>query len=78
MAGAAAGSQVGILLGLGAGAVAGLIANALMPQQLLNKLVDNITRPIGEIFISLLFMPIVPLVFASVTLGVSKLGGAGA
>ncbi|MGL4422637.1 MAG: dicarboxylate/amino acid:cation symporter, partial [Gemmataceae bacterium] len=36
------------------------------------------TRPIGEIFISLLFMPIVPLVFASVTLGVSKLGGAGA
>ena len=37
--------------------------------------VRYVTRPVGQIFLNLLFMPIIPLVFASLALGVTKLGG---
>lgn len=40
-------------------------------------IVKNVTKPIGDIFINLLFLAIIPLVFASLALGVTKLGGAG-
>ncbi len=41
-------------------------------------LVKNVTKPIGDIFLNLLFMAIVPLVFASLALGVTRLGGSAA
>ena len=36
---------------------------------------NNITRPIGDVFLNLLFMAIIPLVFASLAVGVTRLGG---
>jgi len=39
--------------------------------------VRNVTKPIGDIFLNLLFMAIIPLVFASLTVGVTRLGGTG-
>ena len=49
------------------------------PQQTawVEWLVKNVTKPIGDIFINLLFLAIIPLVFASLALGVTKLGGTG-
>jgi len=40
-------------------------------------IVRNITKPVGDIFLNLLFMAIIPLVFASLTVGVTRLGGSG-
>jgi DAACS family dicarboxylate/amino acid:cation (Na+ or H+) symporter len=64
-----------ILLGLLLGATAGVTANVYAHEapQLL-WLVDNIAQPVGQIFLRLLFMVVVPLVFASVTMGVASLG----
>lgn len=64
-----------ILLGLLLGATAGVTANiyAHSSPRLL-WLVDNVAQPIGQIFLRLLFMVVVPLVFASVTTGVASLG----
>jgi DAACS family dicarboxylate/amino acid:cation (Na+ or H+) symporter len=39
--------------------------------------VRNITKPVGDIFLNLLFMAIIPLVFASLVVGVTRLGGSG-
>ncbi len=37
--------------------------------------IANVTKPIGDVFLNLLFMPIIPLVFASLAVGVTRLGG---
>ena len=64
-----------ILLGLLLGAAAGVSANVYAHQApSLLWLVDNVAQPIGQIFLRLLFMVVVPLVFASVTTGVASLG----
>ena len=64
-----------ILLGLLLGATAGVTANIYgqgAPRLL--WVVDNVAQPIGQVFLRLLFMVVVPLVFASVTTGVASLG----
>jgi len=65
-----------ILLGLLVGAVVGVTANMLLGGG--HRLVDGANRyvagPIGQIFLRMLFMIVVPLVFASITLGVAGLG----
>ena len=65
-----------ILLGLLLGATAGVLANSFVgkdhPQ--LVWLVDNVAQPVGQVFLRMLFMVVVPLVFASLTLGVAGLG----
>jgi DAACS family dicarboxylate/amino acid:cation (Na+ or H+) symporter len=68
-----------ILIGLGAGAVAGIAANALTqdaPQAkaALDVAIDSVAHPIGQIFLRLLFVVVMPLVFASIAVGVSSLG----
>ncbi len=64
-----------ILLALVAGAVAGVAANALFGSSTwLVWTVENVTRPIGQIWLRALIMIVVPLVFASLTLGVAGLG----
>ena len=70
-----------ILIGLLIGAVAGLAANALSPPQAngnpnvrLTWVVDNIAGPLGQIFMRLIFMVVLPLVFAALVLGVAELG----
>ena len=75
-------SQSRVLIGLVAGAIAGVTVNYLVQQGLFAKpsvewLVRNVTKPVGDIFINLLFLAIIPLVFASLALGVTKLGGTG-
>lgn len=71
-----------ILLGFVAGAGLGLIANhavarGILPAARLESFIDNVTAPIGQIFLNLLFMVVVPIVFCSISLGVSQLGEIG-
>ena len=64
-----------ILLGLVIGAAAGVACNLLwkdVPE--LVWFTDNIAGPVGQVFLRLLFMVVVPLVFTSITLGVASLG----
>lgn len=64
-----------ILIGLIVGAVAGVTSNYLWsdaPQLL--WIVNNIADPVGQIFLRMLFMVVVPLVFTSLALGVAGLG----
>ena len=64
-----------ILLGLVVGAVAGLgLKLAFGETPALLWVVDNIANPVGQIFLRMLFMIVVPLIFGSVALGVASLG----
>lgn len=75
-------SHTRILIGLVAGAAVGCLANALVGQNVLpagpvDWVVKNVARPVGAVFLNLLFLAILPLVFASLALGVTRLGGTG-
>jgi dicarboxylate/amino acid:cation (Na+ or H+) symporter, DAACS family len=65
-----------ILLGLAIGALAGILVNALLggddPRILWT--VSQITEPVGELFLRLLLMTVVPLVFSSLVVGVAGIG----
>jgi DAACS family dicarboxylate/amino acid:cation (Na+ or H+) symporter len=65
-----------ILIGLLIGAVLGISANVFLGGK--SPLVEGINHyvagPAGQIFLRLLFMIVVPLVFASISLGVAGLG----
>src|SRR5687768_843135 len=65
-----------ILLGLLAGVIGGLAVNWTLGGSHPNVvwLVSNITRPIGQLFLNLLLMIVVPLVFASLVVGVAGIG----
>ena len=71
-----------ILLGLVLGAVVGsglkyLSANDPAATEWVKWVVRNLTKPVGDIFLNLLFLAIIPLVFASLVVGVTRLGGGG-
>jgi dicarboxylate/amino acid:cation (Na+ or H+) symporter, DAACS family len=78
-----------ILLGLVLGAVVGSLVNyfTIDPNvavdavskrpEWLETVVKYVTKPIGDIFLNLLFMAIIPLVFSSLIVGVTRLGGTG-
>ena len=64
-----------ILLGLVLGATAGVASNILWhgaPQ--LEWVINNIAQPVGQIFLRMLFMVVIPLVFSTLALGVAGLG----
>jgi DAACS family dicarboxylate/amino acid:cation (Na+ or H+) symporter len=64
-----------ILFGLVLGLVLGLTAHAVAPgAPWLEWAVRNVAYPIGQIFLRLIFMIVVPLVFSSLVLGVLELG----
>jgi len=66
---------VKILLGLVAGAVAGTICHlAFSGASWLDPLIANVAQPIGQVFLRLIFMIVVPLVFSALVLGVYELG----
>lgn len=64
-----------VLLGGALGAAAGVLAHvALRDTPLLVNLIKYGTQPIGQIFLRLLFMLVVPLIFSALALGVAGLG----
>jgi DAACS family dicarboxylate/amino acid:cation (Na+ or H+) symporter len=64
-----------ILVGLVLGAAAGIIANwQWAGSDTLLWVVNNVANPIGQIFLRMLFMGVVPLVFTTLALGVANLG----
>ena len=65
-----------ILIGLAVGVVAGVAVNYLLggDNPRVVWVVENITRPVGELFLRLLLMIVVPLVFSSLVVGVAGIG----
>ncbi|HXG61831.1 MAG TPA: dicarboxylate/amino acid:cation symporter [Planctomycetota bacterium] len=65
-----------IVLGLAAGAAAGLLAHAFFPEgdARLARFVRYVAEPVGQIFLRLIFMVVLPLVFSALALGVAGLG----
>lgn len=64
-----------ILIGLLSGATLGVASNLLWKGSApLTWVVDTVTQPVGQIFLRMLFMVVVPLVFTSVSMGVASLG----
>jgi DAACS family dicarboxylate/amino acid:cation (Na+ or H+) symporter len=65
-----------ILTGLAIGAIAGVITNLTLgaAHPAIELVNDYVTVPLGQIFLRMLFMVVMPLVFASISLGVAGLG----
>jgi DAACS family dicarboxylate/amino acid:cation (Na+ or H+) symporter len=65
-----------ILIGLAVGVVAGVAANRVFGGDDVRVawVVDNITGPLGQLFLRLLLMIVVPLVFSSLIVGVAGIG----
>ncbi len=70
-----------ILIGLLVGAAAGWLCGALLPARadgspnaVLAWAVRNVAEPIGQVFLRLIFMVVVPLVFCALVLGVVGIG----
>ncbi len=65
-----------ILLGLLLGAVAGILSSLLFgaENEKLNWVIENITQPLGNLWLRLLLMIVVPLVFSALILGIAGLG----
>ncbi|MCC6742428.1 MAG: cation:dicarboxylase symporter family transporter, partial [Acidobacteria bacterium] len=64
-----------ILIGLLVGAVAGVTCNQLFgTEQWLINLIDGPVYFVGQMFLRLIFMVVIPLLFSALTLGVAELG----
>lgn len=65
-----------ILIGLAVGVIAGVIVNKAFggDHPRVVWVVDNLTQPIGQLFLRLLLMIVVPLVFSSLVVGVAGIG----
>jgi DAACS family dicarboxylate/amino acid:cation (Na+ or H+) symporter len=65
-----------ILIGLAVGVIAGLVVNKAFggDHPRVAWVVDNITQPVGQLFLRLLLMIVVPLVFSSLVVGVAGIG----
>lgn len=71
-----------ILLGLVLGAAVGMAVNLMASAGTIDPanvdwVMHFITRPLGMIFLNMLFMVVIPLVFCSLALGVTNLGSGG-
>lgn len=64
-----------IMIGLVVGMFAGLTSNVLAADAVwLDRVVDYVANPVGQVFLRMLFMVVVPLVFSSLVLGVAGFG----
>lgn len=64
-----------VVLGLILGATLGIVTTVFAPGDTWVKWFgDNVAAPVGQIFLRLLTMTVIPLVFTSITLGVARLG----
>ncbi len=71
-----------VLVGLLVGALLGLFGNWLGARDedarsVVRFLADGVAHPVGQVFLRLLFLVVVPLVFASLATGVASLGDFG-
>jgi DAACS family dicarboxylate/amino acid:cation (Na+ or H+) symporter len=65
-----------ILIGLLAGGILGVAGNLLLGADHagLRWITDNLAQPLGQIFLRLIFMVVLPLVFSALVLGVAEIG----
>ncbi len=65
-----------ILIGLAVGVIAGVVCNTVWggDDPRVVWVVDNVTNPIGQLFLRLLLMTVIPLVFSSLVAGVAGIG----
>lgn len=64
-----------ILLGLALGAAAGILANLYAGDAAwVDAVVEYVAQPVGQVFLGMLFMVVIPLVFTTLALGVAGLG----
>ena len=65
-----------ILIGLAVGVIAGITVNKMLggDHPRVVWIVDNITQPVGQLFLRLLLMIVIPLVFSSLVVGVAGIG----
>jgi dicarboxylate/amino acid:cation (Na+ or H+) symporter, DAACS family len=82
MAGGSSKSQSWVLVGLVAGATLGCLVNYAVTKggmaefkPYLDRIITYFAKPIGDIFMNLIFLAIVPLVFSSLVVGITRLGG---
>ncbi|MEZ5958495.1 MAG: dicarboxylate/amino acid:cation symporter [Hyphomonadaceae bacterium] len=65
----------GFAIGLGLGLWVNLVVGAETPW--VQALTANVTGPIGQIFLGLLFMLVLPLLFSAIVVGVAEMGDLG-
>jgi dicarboxylate/amino acid:cation (Na+ or H+) symporter, DAACS family len=64
-----------IIAGLVTGAAAGLVTELVVgPSPGVRWVVQNVTQPIGSVFLRVIFMVVIPLIFAAIVLGVAEMG----
>ncbi len=65
-------------IGLALGAIAGIVCQSALGLDDPNVkwFAENIARPVGKIFLNMIFMIVVPLLFSALVLGVSQIGDA--
>jgi DAACS family dicarboxylate/amino acid:cation (Na+ or H+) symporter len=63
-----------ILAGLILGAVLGALAKWWWPGDTLIWWVNSVIKPVGSVFLRIIFMVVVPLIFSAIVLGVLELG----
>lgn len=67
--------HIKVLLGFVLGAVLGLLAHTQgTDAQWVQGVITYVTKPVGQIFLNLLFMLVIPLMFSALVLGVAELG----
>ena len=64
-----------ILIGFIAGLAAGLLAYTLAPgADWIETVITYVTGPIGQVFLRLLFMLVIPLLFSALVVGIAEMG----
>lgn len=65
-----------ILIGMAIGVIAGLGVNFVLggDDDRIAWIVSNVTEPVGQLFLRLLLMSVIPLVFSSLVVGVAGIG----
>ncbi len=65
-----------ILIGLAIGGALGVAGNLALgaDHEGLRWVVDNVAQPVGQVFLRLIFMVVLPLVFSALVLGVVEIG----
>lgn len=63
-----------LLIGLAAGIALGLLLHPYAASENLNAFNTHFLQPVGQVFLRLIFMVVVPLIFSALVLGVMELG----